>query len=138
MLGHLELRQGRDQGKAGGPGAGRELSERLPGGAWNLPQPLEGVARSSSLTKAAKWSVQVQPGPWDPEVGISPGHRLMALAWGSMKRGSRLVATKSCMALVTLSPRRQRRTSSFWNWSRYSSQMPGKGSLQQCPCPPES
>lgn len=35
------------------------------------------------------------------------------------------------MALVTLSPRRQRRTSSFWNWSRYSFQMPGKGSLQQ-------
>lgn len=54
----------------------------------------------------------------------------MVLTWGSMKRGSRLAATKSCMALVTLSPRRQRRTSSFWNWSRYLSQVPGNGSLQ--------
>lgn len=59
------------------------------------------------------------------------------LAWGSMKRGSRLVATKSCMALVTLSPRRQRKTSSFWNWSRFWSQMPGKASLWQCPHFPE-
>lgn len=49
---------------------------------------------------------------------------------GSMKRWSRFRTTKSCMALVTLSPRRHRSTSSFWKASSSSSHFPGKGSLQ--------
>lgn len=47
-----------------------------------------------------------------------------------MKRRSSFSATKSCMALVILSPRRHRRTSSFWNASSSASHFPGRGSLQ--------
>lgn len=73
MLGRLGL--SRDQGKAGGPGASTELSERLPGVGggleWNLPELSEGAARSPSPTNAAKRSIQVQPSPRDSEVGDS-------------------------------------------------------------------
>jgi len=48
---------------------------------------------------------------------------------GSMKRWPKWWATKSCIALVTLSARMQRSTRSFWNVSRRSSHLPGKDSL---------
>lgn len=135
-------RSGRD---AGSPGA-----EQAPGqgwGSWGFQRALREVSggwggwNGTSLSfQKVRLEVPAQPmlqnglsrcsqAPGTQRWGTRPGHWLMALAWGSMKRGSRLVATKSCMALVTLSPRKQRRTSSFWNWSRYSFQMPGKGSL---------
>lgn len=77
-------RSGRDAGSPGAeqaPGQGwgswgfqRALRE-VSGGwgvlEWNLPELSEGAARSPSPTNAAKWSIQVQPGPRDPEVGDS-------------------------------------------------------------------
>lgn len=68
MLGPLF--RGRDQGK------GWETwdSQRGPRGGFlvgpGTSQSLWWAARSPGLTKTAKWSVQVQPGPWHAEWGL--------------------------------------------------------------------
>lgn len=72
----LGLPRASPQGQAtrareGAPGAPRVVPKGLPEGTWNLSEP-HVVAKDPGLTKAAKGSMQVQPGPWS-QGAISPG-----------------------------------------------------------------
>ena len=51
--------------------------------------------------------------------------------WGSINRWPKFTATKSCIALVTLSALIHRKTSNFWNPSKSVCQCPGSSSLNK-------
>ena len=51
--------------------------------------------------------------------------------WGSINRWPKFTATKSCIALVTLSALIHRKTSNFWNRSKSVCQCPGSSSLNK-------